>query len=145
MPTSAFVVYADQSKTIRRIIVSDALDIDAIGVAHGEAILAIPFEEYTKKNDSEIRAFVAQKIGGPLHDCRCVEVDSRGTVVAVYVADPVIDSPFRAGNTMELHKSADIGDIKQGDVFISTKPIPPTPPIIVDPDGGMRPAGTVPI
>lgn len=118
---SAVVVYAQGSRTIRRVIVSDEDATVKAALVPGEALLVVPFTTYTQSNAADLRDFVAQQIGPPTHNCRCVEVDRTGTVVAVYHADPAIDSPIALGNTMELHDTAAVGDVKQLGAF----PLPP--------------------
>lgn len=123
------VVYAVVSKTIRRIVVSDENDLH-VALVQGEALLEVPFKWYSQSNAQDLHDYVSSVIGPPEHDCRCVEVDKSGKVVAVYAADPAIDKPLYSPEfTVELSKDATIGDIKGGDGKFPPKPPPSQPDI----------------
>lgn len=108
------VVYAEGSKQIRRIIVSDVEVSPAL--VPGEAALDVPFKTYSEADHGQFAAYVESQIGAPTKDVRCVEVDLSGKVVAVYAADPDLDRPvLDQRHTLELHKDADIGDVKGHD------------------------------
>lgn len=104
------VIYAQGTKVIRRINVSDD-DVPRAIAGPGETALAVPFDTYSQSNDAQLRAYVASKIGAAGPD-RCVEVDAKGRVVAIYHADPVLDRPFSSGNVMELHALANVGNVR---------------------------------
>lgn len=120
------VVYAAGSKLVRRVYVSDTKKeiSDVVRLAPGENALAVPFEQYTKLNATQIAAWVADQVGPPEHDGRCVEVDGDGKVVAVLAADPALDKPIKdKNNTLEVHGWAEVGDQKLNGIF-PPKPVP---------------------
>ncbi len=105
------VVYAAGSRIIRRVIVSDG-DVRA-ELVDGEAVMEIPEKTYRAASAEGVAAYVAERIGPPLHDGRCVEVDKQGEVVAVYLADPVIDKPrYSLEHSIEVSKTAEVGQVK---------------------------------
>lgn len=107
------VVYAAGSRIIRRVIVSDGDALKHAALVDGEAALEIPEKTYREASAEDVAAYVAERIGPPLHDGRCVEVDKQGEVVAVYLADPVIDKPrYSLEHSIEVSKTAEIGQVK---------------------------------
>jgi hypothetical protein len=116
MPASIVaVIYSADAKIIRRVITADTdAEIEAAAVmVDGEARLDLPAQDYGTIASGNLQAAVAAIIGPPTNHGRVVEVDASGNVVAAYAADPDIDTPIRdSGNTLELHLSASVGDVK---------------------------------
>lgn len=118
------VVYATESRVIRRVIIADTDEelqrATSGGIAAGEALLLVPSAE--APGPGALRTAVEQRIGAPTQSDRVVERDATGKVVAVWRGDPSLDSP-RAGNFCELHDKADIGDIRLPDGTYQTDPL----------------------
>jgi hypothetical protein len=117
------VVYGSASKLVRRVIVSDELKFDAVPVVDGEAVFEISDDEYAKFGPDDLCMHITKTLGEPTITGRCVELDDTGKVVGVLRADPEIDKAPAAKNTLVLHDKAEIGDVKVGAVFVSTKPV----------------------
>lgn len=114
-----FVVVAEGSKTLRRIIRTDGDPAKVVTTHAGERVIETQLAEYDHLRDANaLAAWLAEKIGPPLHDCRCVEINAEGLVVGVHQADPVLDKPvFGEAHTLELHATARVGERKVNGSF----------------------------
>lgn len=109
MAKTVTVIYATESKTVRRIAVSD--DSHAVGMINGESSITIPYDDYSKMNPAELDAHIVKTIGAPAHDCKCIEVDKNGVVIHSIMADPDLDKPLMSkDNTIQLGV-ADAGEV----------------------------------
>lgn len=122
------VIYGANSKLVLRIIIADdERQYQALTVLKsGEALLAIPMDEFTLLRGADaVMARVAREIGEPLHNGRCAVVDDTGRCVAVITADPDV---YRGDPryTLEVNQSAAVGEVKVNGVF-PTRPIPAVP------------------
>lgn len=120
-----FVIYGEQSKQIRQVVL--ATKEVHFEIIKGEAYVETPLEEYAVADGGKLRQWLNQKIGAPANSGRCIEVDKNGTVVNVYIADPLLDKPLNPANTMEYHETATIGDAKVKGQFPPPPVIPPDP------------------
>jgi hypothetical protein len=127
MPASfVLVIYAAGSKIIRRVITADTdAELErAAQMVDGEARLDVPMADYGDIRDGNLQRAVAAIIGEPAHHGRVAEVTTDGTVAAAYAADPAIDGPIHdAGNVLELHASAVVGDAKVADAVKGSEAI----------------------
>lgn len=115
------LIYGANSKVLRRIILDLPAGVDP-AVVGGEALLIMPRQSYDAMDHIQLRDFMKQQVGAPLHDGRIVELSPAGQVVAVFSGDPDIDKPFDNKNTLEVG-TAGVGDVKLNGVFVSTRPV----------------------
>lgn len=130
MATKIAIIYGQQSKVIRRVLVCDTdKELEAVSkTIPGESLMLLDRTEYDQLDGLQLKLRVAQDIGNPIED-RVVEIDSNGKVIGVYKADPLIDKPiFHKDNILEYHKDAIVGDQKVNGSFPTKPAMEPTTP-----------------
>lgn len=119
------IIYGEKSGIVRRIIVPDDDAQLAAHVGPGEALLTIPRND--PRDVHSATAAVAAATGKDIPPSRCAMVDSKGAVVGIIAADPVLDS-IDGHDLVTVHaKGVDIGATydKNADAFTTRETIIP--------------------
>lgn len=102
----AYVIYAANSKAVRRMIVSDTLGFD-INDHREPGEIAVEISP-TQVNREAAFAAVAAHSGQSVPNTRCAVVNGSNVVVGIISAHPQNDS--KPGHTLVLSETAQIGD-----------------------------------
>jgi hypothetical protein len=121
--TQPAVVYATQSKILRRMVIpDDDAQLERRAVPPGEGVLRMQLDR--PHDESSCRAAIAAATGVVPPSGRCCAVDESGAVIAVCNADPALDA--HPPGWLVASEQANPGDRHAGGVFLRESRVAPT-------------------